>query len=267
MQVERTFLLGVVGESFRNDDGSSRQALLAAATLSTDVVLVPEPDNRFDGEAVSVHLRGLGQVGYLPSGHDLSDDVAAGFVGARIASITGGTADKPSRGLVLEIQIFDEASAPAGAADVQNATEVMSKPMPSTGARPAATNRSILAALAMLAALVAGFGWVMQRVSAPATIAAPPRAAAAPEAAAPAAAVPRIPAPDTPAGRRPLTRDEIVELQQGLIRAGFAIGAADGVAGPRTRATLRSVELLAGWKQTELGPVAAHLEWIRAQKP
>jgi DNA polymerase-3 subunit epsilon len=122
-------------------------------------------------------------------------------------------------------------------------------------------NRFLFAVFAVLAIFAVALGWILQRAPAPE----PPRAAAIQSP--PAYPAPRIAGPDTPSGRRPLTREEIVELQQKLVGAGFAIGAADGVAGSRTRAALRSIELLAGWPQTDSGATVAHLEWIRAQKP
>lgn len=260
MQLVRTFRLGVVGESYRNDDGTSRQTLLAKAKPWMHVELEPEPDNPHDTEAVAVWIVGLGQVGYLPKGHELFDDAAAGLAEAKIDQLTGGTAEKPSRGLVLEIQIFEDDPAQQAVPSSKGAEKVC-EPAAFLPTRPASANRSIFAAFAILFAIVFAFGWVMQR--------APQSAQPRPTlpSAAPAAPIPHIAGPDTPSGRRPLRREEIVELQQGLIRAGFAIGTPDGIAGPRTRAALRSVELLAGWPQTDRGPVAAHLDWIRAQKP
>ncbi len=235
MQAIRTFRLGVVGESFRNDDGTSRQTILSVADPLMPVELRAEPENPHDDEAVSVHITGLGQVGYLPRDHGLFEDVNAGFVDARIASITGGTADKPSRGIVLEIRILGEAapqdeSDPFLEATKPEAAAIAPKPKQAGLGRPVSSNRLIIVAFAIFAALVAVFGWILQRIPAPA----PQRTAAVSAAVLPTPGIPPIPGPDTPTGRRPLSREEIIELQQGLIRAGFAVGAADGVVGPRT---------------------------------
>jgi hypothetical protein len=267
MRLARTYRIAVAGESFRNDDGTSRQKLLAKAKPWMDVDLEPESDNPHDTEAVAVWIVGLGQVGYLPSGHGLFDDVETGLVEAKIDQLTGGTVDKPSHGLVLEIQIFEDDPAQS-AAPLSNAAEPASKPAALGSSRPASANRSIVAAFVMLFAIVFAFGWFVQRAAQNTSPqSAMPRAAApATPQQPPATTISSIAGPDTPSGRRPLNREEIVELQQGLIRAGFAIGPADGIPGSRTRSALRSLELLAGWSQTDLGPVAAHLDWIRAQK-
>jgi hypothetical protein len=71
----------------------------------------------------------------------------------------------------------------------------------------------------------------------PAAVEAPPPAPAPPPAATPVAPPPQAapPAPDL----RPLTREEIKELQGKLGAIGFAAGPIDGVVGPQTQAALR----------------------------
>lgn len=48
----RWFAINVVGESHVNADGSSRQAIIRKLRASDPLLLVAEPDNPFDGEAV-----------------------------------------------------------------------------------------------------------------------------------------------------------------------------------------------------------------------
>lgn len=100
----RTYHQSVHGESFNNDDGTSRQAILARCFAGDDVDLVPEPTNRFDHDAIAVVVRGKGQIGYLPRGDMRPDETR--HVTATIASINGGSAEKPSRGAVLLIAVF-----------------------------------------------------------------------------------------------------------------------------------------------------------------
>lgn len=45
-----------------------------------------------------------------------------------------------------------------------------------------------------------------------------------------------------PRDQQPLTRDDVQELQQGLNRAGYSVGGADGVMGPNTRQGLRNFQ-------------------------
>lgn len=104
----RTFLVGVVGETFRNADGRSRQDALIRCRVGETIDLEPEPSNRHDSEAVKVLRAATGeQIGYLPRGHDLFDAAAEGRVKAVIHALHGGTAEKASRGAVLQIGVRD----------------------------------------------------------------------------------------------------------------------------------------------------------------
>ena len=65
-------VLCVVGVTFANQDGSSRQAILERVFHrynqtheSVQFLLIPESTNAHDANAVSVHAVGIGQVGYL----------------------------------------------------------------------------------------------------------------------------------------------------------------------------------------------------------
>ena len=79
--------LRVVGESFPNPNGTSRQQFIDQAVPGTPVFLVPEPDNIHDPKAIRVFLsRGseaTAQIGYLPRGYD---DVVADVEKARVAA-------------------------------------------------------------------------------------------------------------------------------------------------------------------------------------
>jgi hypothetical protein len=61
----RHFYGHVAGESFRNDDGTSRQAAIQRCEVGELLRLEPEPDNPHDRNAIRV-LRGTGeQIGYI----------------------------------------------------------------------------------------------------------------------------------------------------------------------------------------------------------
>lgn len=60
----RSYPAEVVGESFANADGTSRQAIIARIGVGDPIALRPEPDNPHDARAVAVHHR-LGQIGYI----------------------------------------------------------------------------------------------------------------------------------------------------------------------------------------------------------
>ena len=58
----------MVGVTFCNDDGTSRQANLRICMPGDAVLLVPQPNNPADQDAVAVVVPGKGQIGYLPRG-------------------------------------------------------------------------------------------------------------------------------------------------------------------------------------------------------
>lgn len=104
-EIDRSFFSRVVGESFRNDDGTDRQTILSLVTPGMPVELVREPRNKFDSDAVAVVVPGLGQIGYLPRDHCLADQIKAGTVRASVRGVHGGSPEKPSRGASLQIDI------------------------------------------------------------------------------------------------------------------------------------------------------------------
>lgn len=56
--------LKVVGVTFNNPDGTSRQEILSKLNTNSLVMLEREPDNKFDKNAVKV-VTMFGQVGYI----------------------------------------------------------------------------------------------------------------------------------------------------------------------------------------------------------
>jgi hypothetical protein len=110
------FHTSVAGVTMKNDDGMERQKLiLAAAKVGQAVELIREPDNEHDDNAVAVWIESTvllvakvrGKIGYIPA--DLAWEIAehmddGGKIRATISELTGGTADKPTRGVVLELE-------------------------------------------------------------------------------------------------------------------------------------------------------------------
>lgn len=86
------FFHRIVGESFENANGASRQAILAKAEVGRAVYFVPEPDNPHDAEAIRIYLdvgSGAGeQIGYLPRDNKLKPYVASGAITGWLAKVS-----------------------------------------------------------------------------------------------------------------------------------------------------------------------------------
>lgn len=105
----RTYTLGIVGESHKNPDGSSRQAEIKRCREGEAVQLIAEPDNPYDPLAVAVLSRRGTCIGYISRDHNewigqkLADE---GIASACIDMIVGGERGKPSRGVLLELKML-----------------------------------------------------------------------------------------------------------------------------------------------------------------
>lgn len=86
-----TFFHKVVGESFDNPNGVSRQSILATARVGAAVYFIAEPSNPVDPAAIGVYLStgngGAVQIGYLPSGNKLKPYVATGAIAAWLSRV------------------------------------------------------------------------------------------------------------------------------------------------------------------------------------
>jgi hypothetical protein len=84
--------LAVVGESYDNNNGTSRQVIIGRTEPGTVVFLVPEPDNEHDRNAVRVFVSEGGsataQIGYLSRDDavDIIGEIQRGHVFAWLAS-------------------------------------------------------------------------------------------------------------------------------------------------------------------------------------
>ena len=102
---------GLVGESFDNPDGTSRQEEIARCRRGEHVALRWDRENAHDPAAVAVHsIRGV-QIGFLGQGDNrefLSYHADGQVVDATISAIYGGTLEKAMRGVVIDIECTEE---------------------------------------------------------------------------------------------------------------------------------------------------------------
>jgi len=98
------YSIGIVGESFDNDDGSSRQEEIGRCRAGEPVDLVREPDNPHDPNCVKVlSLRGV-QIGNIGRDHPwIAERLDRGaFLDARIQRVvTGG---RGMKGVVIAVR-------------------------------------------------------------------------------------------------------------------------------------------------------------------
>lgn len=102
-------IVAVAGEGFQNEDGTPRQKIIAKLTAREIVTLVLEPENRFDKKAIAV-ISKRGQIGYVAKADASHPYLYARLregrpVNASVLNIIGGTPDKPSRGVWLDVDI------------------------------------------------------------------------------------------------------------------------------------------------------------------
>jgi len=96
-------LVNVVGSRFGNSDGSSRQEALAKCRRGEPITLRPEPATSPYKGGIQV-LRATGeQIGYLPRGHGLGQEIGRGEIRAILHEVYGGMPGKPFMGAVLQI--------------------------------------------------------------------------------------------------------------------------------------------------------------------
>ncbi|WP_298187823.1 HIRAN domain-containing protein [uncultured Pseudomonas sp.] len=105
-----SFFCAIAGESFENEDGTSRQDIIRKhAKPGMQVHLQREPENPHDTNAIAAYL-GDHQIGYLRS--EVAERHAQGIDSGRLAlyaeikSVNGGTKNKPSLGVTLRATLF-----------------------------------------------------------------------------------------------------------------------------------------------------------------
>jgi hypothetical protein len=101
----RTMVFKVAGISMRNDDGSDRQSIVETEVApGTSVVLLPDPSNAYDSAAVKICVARL-QIGFVPAdcAPRISEYLTCGYeYESRVLDVTGGTDEKPTRGVNIE---------------------------------------------------------------------------------------------------------------------------------------------------------------------
>ena len=93
----------VSGVSFENRDGSERQRIIAKCKAGDRLYLRHDPDNEYSDFAIEVHHGPPGhetQIGFLEDG--LASNLL-NHLSVNILDVTGGTPDKPTRGVNMEI--------------------------------------------------------------------------------------------------------------------------------------------------------------------
>lgn len=105
----RTFYSKVVGVSYNNPDGTSRQRIIKThCKAGQSLQLKPEPDNPHDPNALGVWVS-AGQIGYIEGGRlaeDLSRYLNSGItVRVLVKGVTGGASDQPMCGVNISIHI------------------------------------------------------------------------------------------------------------------------------------------------------------------
>lgn len=87
----KTFIVAIVGESFQNDDGTNRQDLIKELKAGQPVLLVADPMNKHDRNAVAVLTTDRHQIGFLPSdARDACSILRGEPIKATIYKLTGG---------------------------------------------------------------------------------------------------------------------------------------------------------------------------------
>lgn len=77
----RHFRIPLAGESYKNDDGSSRQKRIRQCSIGEELIMEPEPDNEYDPNALKVARANGRQIGYIPMQYssEFSSKIANGW--------------------------------------------------------------------------------------------------------------------------------------------------------------------------------------------
>lgn len=101
------YTIKVKGESYTNPDGTKRQDVLRQCQPGENILLVREPLNKYDKNAVAIFReKDHQQLGYASRNN--AEWIAriindGGKIKAKIKKIIGGTAEKPSLGILIDV--------------------------------------------------------------------------------------------------------------------------------------------------------------------
>jgi len=107
--------IGVVGVTFKNRDGSSRQEAIKGLQEGEAILLRREPDNPHDPNAIAVDTRDGDQIGYLPR-HGFADEYAPRLDARSPPTWPGhvkkkmGGYDEKAWGVIISIEIPPESA-------------------------------------------------------------------------------------------------------------------------------------------------------------
>ena len=98
----------LAGVTHHNPDGTSRQDIIAELCYNGQSLLLIREPNQYSHNNIGVYI--AYQVGYVTT--DMAEILApyldaGGGLEARITDITGGSEDKPTRGVNVEYTLYD----------------------------------------------------------------------------------------------------------------------------------------------------------------
>ncbi|MGE4324260.1 MAG: HIRAN domain-containing protein [Sphingobium sp.] len=105
----KVYTIGIVGESHKNSDGTSRQAEIKRCNDGDFVDLRKEPDNPHDKLAVAAISENGRCIGYISRDQNewIGQKIDDGKIAScRIHAIIGGEKGKSSRGVLLSVRII-----------------------------------------------------------------------------------------------------------------------------------------------------------------
>lgn len=102
-------IVEVSGESYKNDDGTSRQDIISMLKSGDPVHFVHDFNNKFDSGAVAVFTI-YGQIGYVGKNDGSKKSILKRLksrlpIHASVLNIVGGTSEKPNKGVWLDVDI------------------------------------------------------------------------------------------------------------------------------------------------------------------